>query len=421
MRSVILLRLVLNGRSNGQKPAKILFMTSVDLENLLKTETDRIEWKETVADSDDILHAVCALANDLGDSKQPGYLIVGVKKDGSLIGINEEALDKEQLLIVNRLRSTKLMPTPAFSLEVETYKSFHLLLIKVDPYPVPPIVMVNSTAWIRSGSTTTRARDAELIRLRERRSERTQPFDVRPLPDALLDDLDRSSLHNAYQSAREGDSAPETFPSFEKWLTLHEKGKPVAGVWRPNPAAVLVYGRSPQTHIPAAVVEFVRYSGLDVDAAVVDRKTVTGSLPDQLDILWKQLSAHITEIPAAAQGARSPFVPDYPLDTLKELARNLVQHRVYEGTHAPGRIEWFEDRIEFSNAGGPFGRASEGEFGTNSDYRNPLITKFLVEQGYVERLGRGVRLANLLLEKNGNPPLAIEADGFTRVIVRKAR
>jgi len=71
------------------------------------------------------------------------------------------------------------------------------------------------------------------------------------------------------------------------------------------------------------------------------------------------------------------------------------------------------------NPGGPYGHAAEGEFGTHSDYRNPLLTARLAAAGYVQQLGRGVRRARLQLEKNGNPPLVVETDGFTRVVVRR--
>jgi len=43
----------------------------------------------------------------------------------------------------------------------------------------------------------------------------------------------------------------------------------------------------------------------------------------------------------------------------------------------------------------------------------------LAAEGYVERLGRGIRRARLQLERNGNPPLQVETDGFTRVVVRR--
>jgi ATP-dependent DNA helicase RecG len=131
------------------------------------------------------------------------------------------------------------------------------------------------------------------------------------------------------------------------------------------------------------------------------------------------MSAHVVSVPASTDGIRTPFAPEYPLEALKELVRNMVQHRQYEGTNAPGRIEWFEDRVEFSNPGGPFGRASEGEFGSHSDYRNPMITDWLKQLGYVEQLGRGVRIVRKHLAKNQNPDLEIEVDGFTRATVRR--
>jgi predicted HTH transcriptional regulator len=47
-----------------------------------------------------------------------------------------------------------------------------------------------------------------------------------------------------------------------------------------------------------------------------------------------------------------------------------------------------------------------------------MVTAGLVELGYVQQLGRGLRRTRLLLERNGNPPLEVEKDGFTRLILR---
>nr|VFJ42569.1 MAG: Putative ATP-dependent DNA helicase recG C-terminal [Candidatus Kentron sp. DK] len=244
-------------------------------------------------------------------------------------------------------------------------------------------------------------------------------FDLRILPAATLDDLNKSSLFSFYETAREDDEDPDSFPAFEHWLTQQQLGRAGAdGVWRPNPAALLIFGANPQSFFPGAIIEFVRYDGPDIDSAIVLRKTITGALPNQLDMVWMQLQANLVEKPVAENGIRLEFLPDYPIEALKELARNMVQHRLYEGTHSPGRIEWYRDHIEFHNPGGPFGHASEGGFGETSDYRNPLITGKLAEQGYVQRLGRGIRRVWQLLAKNGNPLLEVETDGYTHVSVR---
>lgn len=225
---------------------------------------------------------------------------------------------------------------------------------------------------------------------------RPAAFDVRLFLGATLADLDVRSLEKEYAADRDGVDDADTFPAFESWLTRMQLGSPV---------------------FPGATVEFVRYAGTDIDASVTWRKTATGTLPNQLDILWAQLSAHVAEVPSSNEGIRSPYAPEYPIEALKELARNMVQHRQYEGTNALGRIEWFEDHIEFSNPGEPFGRASEGEFGSFSDYRNPLVTHWLKQLGYVAQRGRGIRLVRKHLDRNVNPLLEVETDGFTRVTV----
>lgn len=396
-------------------------MTPQELAEATATESERVEWKESDRDTNGILQAVCALANDLEDSRRPGFVVIGLRKDGSSVGTGVEAAtaDEASQSLVSRLTSSRILPAPSLSVEGVEHDGAHLWMIRIEPYPVPPVVQVDAVAWVRRGTTTRRATDADLVRLRERRPERTHPFDLRPVPGATADDLDVRSLRNLYEAGRGEDKDADTFPSFTEWLTQRELGRPVQEVWTPFAGAVLLYGRTPQTFVPSAFVEMVRYGGQDVDAQVVWRRTITGTLPDQLDTLWAQISAHLADVPSGKEGIATPYVPEYPLDALKELARNLVQHRLYEGTNAPGRVEWFEDRIVFSNPGRPFGRASEGDFGAHADYRNPTVTRGLVALGYVERLGRGVRLVRALLRRNGNPDLEHEVDGFTTVTVRR--
>lgn len=393
-------------------------MTPEELHEALGGESERVEWKQSQADTSDILHAACSLANDLADSRRPGYLVLGIANDGRIVGLPGD-LDQEQQKLANRLSSTRLLPTPTYNMEAVERDDRSLLIVRIDPYPVPPVVTVDGTAWIRRGTITERAREADLLRLRERRPENRQPFDYRLVPGATSADLRPSRLRSLYEAARDGDHDPESFPDLEAWLTRRDLGRTVQDVWIPNAAAILLFGQNPQSFFPGATIEFARYGGMDVDAPVAARKTINGPLPDQLEGIWAQLTAHLVSVPVSSEGIRTLYRPEYPLEALRELARNLVQHRLYEGTNSPGRVEWFDDRITFSNPGGPFGHASEGEFGSHADYRNPTITRWLVELGYVEQLGRGVRLVRRMLAQNGNPDLVVETDGYTTVTVRK--
>ncbi|MBI4820464.1 MAG: putative DNA binding domain-containing protein [Deltaproteobacteria bacterium] len=391
-------------------------------DELVRSETERVEWKQSLRDSDGIREAVCAFANDLSASGRVAHVLVGVQKDGTIVGVDTKAqtIDEAQQSLVNRLHDILLQPTPSVAVTtVEPMPGVHVVVVEVTPYAVPPVVTLKGVAWVRVGTTTRRATEADQARLRERRPEKHQPFDVRLVVGATLDDLDVGSLKQRYEAARIGDEDAGSFPSFGQWLVQQELGRQTAGDFAPNTTAVLLFGKSPQSFFPGAVVEVARYAGSDVDANVSFRHSVTGSLPDQLDALWKHMKSGVVAVPKEKDGIREQFAEEYPLEALEELVRNLVQHRAYDVTHAPARIEWFDNRIELSNPGGPFGHASEGEFGSFSDYRNPTITRTLSELGYVQKLGRGVRRVRLALNKNGSPPLETETDGYTHVIVRR--
>jgi len=410
------------GRNQALTPSArgiIALVQQNEIDLALAAESDRVEWKSSTRATDAVLLAVCALANDLGDTGRPGYVVLGMDDRGRAVGA--ETSDAAQQALANRLRSVKILPNPSVTTAVVSRDGTDLVILRVDPYPVPPIVKVDGIAWVRVATTTHVASDADLQRLRERRPENALPFDLRGWRAAGIDDLDLRTLARAYDDARSANGDPDTFPPLEAWLGQRDITRRALGEWRPTPAGILVHGVDPQGHFPGAAIEFVRYAGTDFDAPVSARKTITGTVPDQLDAAWAQLQAHVADVPGPAPGIRTTYVPEYPLEALKELARNLVQHRMYEGTHAPSRISWFEDRVIFNNPGGPFGQASEGEFGAHSDYRNPTITRFLVELGYVERLGRGVRRVQLALADNGNPPLEVEVDGFTTIAVRGRR
>jgi ATP-dependent DNA helicase RecG len=104
-------------------------------------------------------------------------------------------------------------------------------------------------------------------------------------------------------------------------------------------------------------------------------------------------------------GATETRRPNYPLAALQQLVRNAVMHRSYEATHAPIRINWFNDRIEILNPGGAFGMVTRENFGTPgvTDYRNPNLAQAMKVLGYAQRFGVGIALARRLLAENDNP------------------
>jgi predicted HTH transcriptional regulator len=97
-------------------------MSTPTFEQLLTSETDRIEWTVSLVDTK-VYQAVSALANDLGNSGRPGFLIIGVDNSGTVRGLDEEALggqDKASQKLSRWLASTKIWPHPSWSLVRQT-------------------------------------------------------------------------------------------------------------------------------------------------------------------------------------------------------------------------------------------------------------------------------------------------------------
>lgn len=395
-------------------------MDSDAVKRMLDVESTHVEWKESYRNREEIYRAVSAFANDLSGSGAPGHLLVGVDRHGKVVGLpwaNADDRDKGLQELAGLFRQVKIVPNPSVDVEAVDVDGKTLAVLRVTPYAVPPVVKVDGVAWVRVGTTTVRATEADLARLEERRPENQVAFDRRVVPSATLDDLDLAALRDRWRAAREDNVDRDTFPEFEPWLGLEDVVRRTPNSWKPTVTGLLLHGLDTQAWFPGAVVDFVRYDGTDYEATPVLRKRMTGTLGRQLDAAWSQLEALNATVPAPPDGIKQGFVEMFPPEVLKELTRNLVQHRRYDQTNAPGRISWFDDRIEFNNPGGPFGAASEGVFGEHSDYRNPTVTQGLVELGYVQRLGRGVRVSRRILERAGHPDLLVETDGYTIVTV----
>ena len=119
----------------------------------------------------------------------------------------------------------------------------------------------------------------------------------------------------------------------------------------------------------------------------------------------EKLLAHNRTAVDFTSGPRETRRSTYPLPALQQLVRNAVMHRTYEGTNAPVRVYWFDDRIEIISPGGPYGVVSAELFGQPGivDYRNPALAEAMRVLGLVQRYGVGIPIARRELEANGQP------------------
>lgn len=394
-------------------------MTDEELIQLARERREglHVEFKRSPSDRSGIRRTVCAFANDLAKSNKPGVLFVGLEDDGSCAGLS---VDDRMLRDLANLRDEgSILPRPSVDVRRLVVDGCELVALIVQPGAYPPF-RYDGRVWVRIGSTNRQATPEEETRLAERRRASDHPFDLRPVADAGLGDLDLDRFRREYLPAA---ITPDILEANCRSIDQQLEGLRFTTRGQPNGAAILIFGRDPLRWVPGAWVQFLRIEGSDLGDPVKDDKRLDGTLPDVARALDEIFRAHITIAVHIDAESRETRLPDYPLAALQQLARNALIHRDYEASRAPVRIYWFEDRIEITNPGGLYGQVTAANFGTVTDYRNPQIAEAMRVLGFVQRFGYGIPLARRELERNGNPPPEFRLDEpiWFHVTVRKRR
>ncbi len=390
-------------------------MTPLTDEELLalldELESDRVErkraWAGDVADK--ARQAVCAFANDLPNHGGPGVLFIGAEDDGSPSKL--AITDKLLLTLADMKTDGKIVPPPALTVQQRILKGVPMAVVTVWPADAPPVRYEGRT-WIRIGPRRGHASAQDERVLNEKRRYRDRHFEAHPISACTLADLNRSVFENEYlPNAFAPDVLAANERSYEQRLASCGM---VAAADDPVPTVlgVLVLGISPRTWLPGSYIQFLRIRGTTLSDPVLDEAEIDGTIGDMLRRLDEKISAHLmTSVDFTSQNREVRSSP-YPLVALQQLARNAVLHRSYEGTNAPVKFYWFDDRIEIINTGGPYGSVTAQNFGRPgfSDYRNPQLAAAFKVLGYAQRFGAGITLAQQVLKQNGNPLATFEIE-----------
>ena len=123
----------------------------------------------------------------------------------------------------------------------------------------------------------------------------------------------------------------------------------VDGVTR---AAVLLFGKDPQSFYGEALVKAGRWRG---ETLIVDDREIPGTLFEQVEGALGYLRERLETRFERTGRPRREVVWEYPLDALREAVTNAVCHRDYlSNGQTQVRIE--DERLTVLNPGGPFVR-----------------------------------------------------------------
>lgn len=312
------------------------------------------------------------------------------------------------------------MPPPSLSVAKQQLKGVEMAVITVLPADSPP-VRHRGRVWIRIGPRRGIASAQDERILNEKRRHRDRPFDVQPMTVAAIEDLDQVRFQAEYLRAavpvdilEANDRSPVQQLAATKMIV--SEGQPI-----PTVLGLLVVGKTTRSFLPGAYVQFLRIQGVALDEPIVDEELIDGTVADMVRRLEEKLIAHNRTRVDFVSGPQERRTALYPLVALQQLGRNAILHRSYEATNAPVRVYWYDDRIEISSPGGPYGQVTVENFGAPglTDYRNPNLAEAMHALGFVQRFGGGIVAARTALQRNGNPPPEFRVDqGYVLAIVR---
>jgi ATP-dependent DNA helicase RecG len=185
-------------------------------------------------------------------------------------------------------------------------------------------------------------------------------------------------------------------------------------------AGLLVLGRDPQVHLPAAFLRVLRYAGSSREAGsrsnvIVDER-LEGPIPFQVAAAREYIEHALPtamRLQSPGRFAETTLIPEF---VWLEAVVNAVTHRSYSmgGDHV--RIELFEDRLEVESPGRLPGLVRPESIRSSRFARNPRVARAMGDVGYGRELGEGVDRMFEEMNRAGLPdPVYTERQGSVQV------
>jgi len=361
-------------------------MEIVELLRILKEgESTIIEFKELL-NKDNINKSICAFANTKG-----GKILIGVKNDGTPIGIRGDKYKQEVSDQLQRLR-----PMPLVTIEEIPIAAVKIIVINVKESSM--LVAVNNIAYIRVGTNNYPLSIDEVI---EKSAESLRIFFDQATTNVPASEMDKQLLTEYLKRREKMRGVESSSDIFEMAIRLKILCKKDKGLFLTN-AGIFCFTQDPQKYIGNSTVRLTRFNDDEMKTYSFQREFV-GPLQKIVKELEKYFVNNLNRIGGFTVGFKRQEFLEYPLTALREAIINAIIHRNYFDA-AEIRIFIFPNRIEIRNP---------GSFppGVSVDYpehkpRNPQIAQFFYDLGLTEKYGSGIQ--KIIRETSEHPLVGVK-------------
>lgn len=385
---------------------------------VIRGENQRTEFKAAEADSANIAKAIVAMANSGG-----GDILLGVGDDGELLGLwyaqppqfsrnirvmPDLSIWKQWAINVSRHNCDPSVPIVPEHIHIDgrDFLVLHVPNGQDKPY------RASGRVYVRIDKEVHEASREELGQLLFE-SDRIQ-YERMPVHEAGIQELDEALLQRYFIEARRlsypADAVERARLLVNLSLATHSTGRIV-----PTVAGMLLFGVRPQDHLPAATLKCAFFFGLHQGAQLRDRADLVGPLLRVIDQGAAFVARNRRLVPRM-EGIRRVDIPEYPEYSIREAIANALAHRDWSLEGAKVRLFMFDDRMEIWSPGKLPSPITLERLGYDQFSRNKVIARVLVELGYIEEVGLGIRRMREEMASLGLPEPEFREEGFSFAI-----
>jgi len=341
-------------------------------------ENASVEFKQGNVRAEGLAREMIAFSNSYG-----GTIVVGVDDEGKILGVDGDKNYEEWVVNISR---NNVIPPIHVSCHWVTLQGKGILLVEVPKGKDRPYQDNSGRFYVRVGSTNRIASLYELMRLFQQGG--FYHYDGTEVEGALETSLNQTAIERYFHSY----DIQYMEMDREEQLSLLKNTDIVSEQGTVTIAGLLMFGINPQRFLRNASISFAHYCGDEISGELIDRKTIEGTLPDQVDATLQVIKNNILA-PSTIVGLKREERVQYPDRVFRELIVNACVHRNYSIQGSRIRIFMFNNRLEFISPGRLPNTITPDKLKSGVSYAvNPIIVKFMENLRYMDKLGRGLPL-----------------------------
>ena len=402
----------------------------INIEELVHGNTiewERLEFKQSW-NPEDVIHTMCAFANDL-NNWGGGYIIIGIaEKNGQPVlppvGLLQNQLDSFQKKVLEL--SHKISPNYSPIIHPYRLQGSNILVLWCPAgdnrfYTAPTSLSKDAQRqpYIRLGATTVIAKGENLRRLHELTAR--IPFDDRMNRQAIIQDFDLGLIQAYLQEVKSSLYAESLSMSLAEISRAMYIAKGPDEDLRPVNVGLLFFSKEPDRFFSRPWIEVVwheRTSGRKFKEFYF-KGPLHKQLRDALSFLKTNIIAE--QIVKHRDRAEADRFYNFPYEAVEEALTNAVYHKSYE-SGSPIEVQIWYDKIEILSFPGPVPPVNAVTLKNQRrivarENRNRRIGDFLKELHLTEGRGTGFPTIYDAMENNGSPAPIFETDDATYVLV----